>query len=408
MLRLALEYIRPGTVLAKEVYDIDGRTLLAAGATLTERNLGVLRQRGVVYLFVLNPQIQLPPVEEVIEESVRLKTVKAVKTVYEGVAKKGVFNLPDESRKLVGTIIRDIMADRSVVLHLAHIDRHQDDLFAHSVNVAILSVMTAVSIGHYDPRDLYKIAIGAVFHDIGYSFMPKRTARAAAPTGEDAEALKAHTTYGFELLRRVREFPLLAAHIALQHHERADGTGFPRKMSGPDIHPYSRIVALANEYDNLVTGRFNKQGMAAHTAYEQIVATSTTLFDPEVAEAFLAKIALYPTGAFVRLTNGDIGVVTGVTPRIQHRPRLKIVRNGQGFAGESVELDLSRQEKPGESRSWRSWSGSPRWPCGGRWRGSGRSRRRASSRTRPCSSCSATSRSRAPRPIRPGARRWLP
>ncbi|MDR7867284.1 MAG: HD domain-containing phosphohydrolase [Sporomusaceae bacterium] len=345
MLRLALEYIRPGTVLGKEVFDIDGRALLAAGATLTEKNLEVLRQRGVAYLFVRNPQIELPPVEEVIEESVRLKTVKAVRRVYEDVAKKGVFELPDESRKLVSTIIRDLMADRSVVLHLAHIDRHQNDLFAHSVNVAILSTMTAVSLGQYDSHDLYKVAIGAVFHDIGYSFMPKRAAGASAPSAADAEALKAHTTYGFELLRRVREYPLLAAHIALQHHERADGTGFPRRLKGDGIHPFSRIVALANEYDNLVTGRFNKRGMAAHTAYEQIVAMSTTLFDPEVAEAFLAKIALYPTGAFVRLTNGDIGVVTGVTPRIQHRPRLKIVKNAQGFVGgESVEVDLSRQE----------------------------------------------------------------
>ncbi|HWQ61096.1 MAG TPA: HD domain-containing protein, partial [Negativicutes bacterium] len=216
MLRLAIEYIRPGTVLAKEVYDIDGRILLAAGATLTERNLASLRERGVVNLFVLNPQIELPPVDEVIEETVRLKTVRAVKQVYEGVNKKGVFNLPEESKKLVGSIIRDIMSDRSVVLHLAHIDRHQDDLFAHSVNVAILSVMTAVSIGHFESRELYKIAIGAVFHDIGYSFMSKRAAGAAAPTAEEAEALKDHTNYGFELLRRVREFPLLAAHIAYQ------------------------------------------------------------------------------------------------------------------------------------------------------------------------------------------------
>lgn len=344
MLRLALDYIRPGTVLAKEVYDIDGRILLAAGATLTDRNLASLRERGVVNLFVANPQIELPPVDEVIEETVRLKTVKSVKKIFEGVNKKGIFDLPEESKKMVVSIIKDIMADKSVVLHLAHIDRHQDDLFAHSVNVSILSVMTAVSIGRYEPRELYKIAIGAMFHDIGYSFMPKR-AGAAEPTREEAEALKAHTNYGFELLRRVREFPLLAAHIAYQHHERADGTGYPRKLTGQDIHPYARIVALANEYDNLVTGRFNKKGMAAHTAYELIVATSTSLFDPEVAEAFLAKIALYPLGAFVRLTNGDIGVVTGVTPRIQHRPRLKIVKNSLGFiAGELVELDLSSHE----------------------------------------------------------------
>lgn len=345
MLRLALEYIRPGTVLAKEVYDIDGRNLLMAGVTLTKRHLKLLRGRGIVHLFVLNPQIELPPVDEVIEETVRLKTVKAVKKVYEGVSKKGLFDLPEEGKKLVVSIINDIMADRSVVLHLAHIDRHRDDLFAHSVNVAILSVMTAVSIGRFEPRELYKIAIGAMFHDIGYSLMPKRAAGEAAPTAEEAEALKAHTSYGFELLRRVREFPLLAAHITFLHHERADGTGYPRKLAGEDIHPYARIVALANEYDNLVTGRFNKKGMAAHTAYELIVATSTTLFDSEVAEAFLAKIALYPVGAFVRLTNGDIGVVTGVTPRIQHRPRLKIIRNSQGFVpAEPPEVDLSSQD----------------------------------------------------------------
>lgn len=345
MLRMGLDYVRPGMKLAKEIYDIDGRILLAAGVPLTERSIAVLRQRGMFYLFVTDPNLELPPVEEVVQETVRLKTVKTVKAVFEGVAKKGVFTLTEDNKKLVGTLIKDLLADRSVVLHLAHIDRHQDDLFAHSVNVAILSAMTAVSLGYRDPRDLYAITIGAIFHDIGYTFVPKKIIDNPQPTGEDAEVMRSHTSYGFELLRRVREFPLLAAHIALQHHERHDGTGYPRKLAGDDIHKYARIVALANEYDNLVTGRYSQRGLAAHAAYEQIVATSTTLFDRGVAEVFLAKIALYPAGTFVRLTGGAVGVVTAVTPRMQHRPKVRLIRDA---AGDRVEpprdLDLSGPE----------------------------------------------------------------
>ena len=117
----------------------------------------------------------------------------------------------------------------------------------------------------------------------------------------------------------------MAAHIAWQHHEKIMGQGYPRKITGKDIHELAKIVAVANAYDNLIADSPQKKGMQPHLAYEAIVSGVNVDFDAAVAEAFLRRIALYPIGTLVKLTTGKIGVVTGVTPKMQHRPIVEVI-----------------------------------------------------------------------------------
>lgn len=342
MVRLAIEFVGPGMKLGMDVYDLNGRSLLADGIILNEKNIQYLKRIGVSHLFIDDPVLKLPAVEDVVQEKTRIKAIMSAQHIFGDLINKGKFNLAPSDQTLVHGIVKEVMSNRSTILHLAYIDRRHDDLFTHSVNVCILSTMTAVSLGYCSEKELDALALGALLHDVGYALVPQGLLGKANPSSEERETLQAHTTCGFELLRRIREFPLLAAHIALQHHEKFDGSGYPRKLAGEDIHKYSRIVALANEYDNMVTGRLNQKGLAAHIAYEKIVATGSTFFDPEVAEVFLSRIALYPIGTLIRLTTGQIGVVTEITPRMQHRPKIKLIDYDRIASGENLpEMDLS-------------------------------------------------------------------
>jgi putative nucleotidyltransferase with HDIG domain len=344
LFRLAIEFIKPGMILARNVYDVDGRVILAAGATLSPRYINILAKWGIETLYIDDPTLELPLIDEAFEESVRRKAVKTAKTLFNDVTKKGVFSLSKNHKVLLNDIVKEVLDTKSVILHLAQITRHKTDIHTHSVNVAILSAMTAIALGYRDRKDLFAIVVGALLHDIGMVLIPKQIILKEYPSQEDLELIKEHTKYGFELLRRTYGFPLMAAHVALQHHEHFDGTGYPRKLSGDGIIKFARIVSLANEYDNMIGGRLDIHSVPAHIAYERIAASVNSVFDPEVAEGFLSRIALYPLGTFVRLTTEAIGIVTHMTPRLQHRPRIKmIIDENQRRLEVPFEIDLAEQ-----------------------------------------------------------------
>ncbi|MED3723030.1 HD domain-containing phosphohydrolase [Geobacillus stearothermophilus] len=95
-------------------------------------------------------------------------------------------------------------------------------------------------------------------------------AKKRALTEEEKEIVRRHTYLGFELLRRQRNISLFSAHCALQHHERCDGNGYPRALSGDDIHEYARIVAIADVFDALTSARYHRRQYSPHEAAEYL------------------------------------------------------------------------------------------------------------------------------------------
>lgn len=346
MIRLALDYVKPGMILARDIYGTDGQVVLTAGVTLSDKYLAHLRQWKITSVFVTAAALELPKLEQVISEPLRAKTAEAVRTAFEAAGGNGVLCLSVECRQLVDAIIEQVLREKTAVLQLAHLSRHQHDLFNHSVNVAVLSVLTAISLGLRDNKDLFGITLGALLHDIGKVFIPRAILEKCEPHNEEeTELIKAHASYGFEVLKKTADYPPAVAHIAFQHHERFDGTGYPRGLAGGDIVMQARIVAVANAYENIVTGRGERRGVDAHVAYEQILAEANGNFDPGIAKAFLARIAVYPVGTVVSLTTGVIGVVTKVTSLLPHRPEIKVFRD---TAGKPVEkpflIDLAERD----------------------------------------------------------------
>jgi len=346
MFKMALEYVEPGMQLARDIYGDDGKIVLSTGATINKRQISILENWGICYIYVNNPLITLPPISEVVEETTRIQAANLMRDIFDKTQKSGLYQLTSEMSKIVNEVILGVLRNRLAIIHLAQIHRHHNDLFAHSVNVSILSTMTAVSLGISNSQDLSSIAVGSMLHDIGMIAVPPRIiAKRDSLRPEELELLEGHTVHGFEILRKVRGFPLLAAHIAFQHHERFDGLGYPRKISGEEIHLFARIVAVAEEYDNLVADRPDNKGLAPHVAYEKIVAGVNSLFDPNVTTGFLSKIALYPIGTMVKLTTGQIGVVSAVTARLQHRPRVEIITDPKGvLLYKPYSIDLSDKE----------------------------------------------------------------
>jgi len=137
--------------------------------------------------------------------------------------------------------------------------------------------------------------------------------------------LASHTEKGYQILRRYVDIPLLSAHVAFQHHERWDGKGYPRRLSGTNITEYARVVAVANFYDNLVTDFPSRPGYEVNQAVTLIKRLAGIFFDPRIASVVVSHIASYPVGSLVLLNTGDIGIVVKVNADAPHRPRVRLL-----------------------------------------------------------------------------------
>lgn len=343
MLKIAIDLVEPGMELGRPIYDLRGRTILSAGVSLTDRHVTFLKKWEVRHIWINDPLLSLPPVDEVMEAETRLRAVQTVRESFEVTKSTGVFKLTNDHRTILNDIVAQVIRRRTSILQLVQLQQHDDDLFAHSINVSVLATMITVALGNHNSQDLYSVATGAMLHDIGKILVPPEIVQNKGNLfGEEGKLYEAHTGLGFQLLRNTGEIPLGVCHIALQHHERMDGQGYPRQLDARHINRLARIVAIANEYDNLVTGKGHAGRTLPHLAYEKVVAGATTAFDPAAMQAFLSCVAVYPVGSVVKLSSGQIAVVESVVERIQHRPQVRVIGDERGKAvSEPYLIDLA-------------------------------------------------------------------
>jgi len=157
----------------------------------------------------------------------------------------------------------------------------------HIRRVSEYSRVLAQAMG-YGEAETENLRLASIMHDIGKLLVPTEILeKPARLTDEEFAEIKRHTTYGGQLLDHVEgDVMALAREVALQHHERADGKGYPRGLSGEDISLAGRIVAVADVYDALTSRRSYKEAWKPSDAYDEILRCSGTQFDPQVVEAF--------------------------------------------------------------------------------------------------------------------------
>jgi HD-GYP domain-containing protein (c-di-GMP phosphodiesterase class II) len=149
-----------------------------------------------------------------------------------------------------------------------------------------------------------------------------------------------HTWRGFEILKK--DFSLMSAHVALQHHEQPNGHGVPRGLTSDQIHLFAKIVSAANIYDNLLYNEETGKRMMPHEACEQMMAMSGTKLDREVLIHFTRTVSSYPTGISVRLSTRETGVVVGQHRGLPGRPVVRVVKREDEHNLEIKEVDLAK------------------------------------------------------------------
>lgn len=354
MFLVRTELIRAGMRSANTVSSLDGRVLLTAGTLLRESYIEPLLKQGVAAIYIVNELApDVVPADVVAPESrrslkVELQAVLAqVAPVFSGAMKKEVsrFNFGLDTERLtkaVGRVVDDILRNPRVVFNLQDIRMSDEYTLSHSVNVCILATLLG-TVMKYTETELKDLAVGAVLHDVGkVATPPEILNKPAALTPEEFAIMKQHTTMGWQILSEQRNVRPVSAIMALQHHERWSGEGYPSGLSGEKIYKHSRICAVADCFDAMTADRVYRPGMASGQALEMIAEGMNGFFQPGLGWSFAQCIAPYPVGSLVQITGGRQAVVVAVDRGKTYRPRIRVVldKDGRPVPGDAeINLD---------------------------------------------------------------------
>lgn len=343
MLLMSIEHLRPGIKLAKAICSADGVVLLSANLPLTSTSIHRLRCLGVASVFVLTECTQDVIVEDCVDTETRQKVMSITKQAMESAKIRHTF-IVEELQEQIDNILTSLMESKEVLLQLTDIRAQRDYTFVHSVNVCITSLIIGIAMG-YSGEQLRTLGLGALLHDIGKGKIPAYILEKPGKlSAEEFSIIQEHSKYGFEMLYENGGIEAGAALVALQHHERYDGTGYPWKLERDGICEYARIVAVADVYDALTTDRVYRRRFLPNEALSIIDEQTGTHFDPAIVKAFRKLVALYPVGCLVQLNTREIAFVTAVSPESPTRPAVRIAKK-EGRARKFVNIDLRESTK---------------------------------------------------------------
>lgn len=342
MRQVSVNSLNIGDVLGKTIFSSSGRVLLGKGVKLTPLYIAKLRDMGISILYIEDDRFNDVIVEDIISEEHRRESMaileKSTRAVRLGKDLDGF-----ELKKIIHKIVEEILFKKDVLMSMMDMRSLDNQIFAHSVNVCVLSTVLGKAM-FLDQEKLETLAIGAMLHDIGKVHLdPKLLGGATNLSPEEEELLKTHTILGFEDLRKRKDLSLIVAHIAFQHHEHMNGTGYPRHLKEGEIHPLAQIVAIADLYDRFTSDHSGLKRIMPYEACEILMGLAGTLYPFEMVRLFLKNIAAYPTGITVRLNTGEIGVVVDQNLSMPARPIVRVF-DELGF-GSNVVKEYDMVEK---------------------------------------------------------------
>ena len=372
MIRMPVSKLEPGMVLAAPVRNpLEGkRVLLHASYSMEARAIARLLKLDIESVWIRHPSFDF--LDEKLGGEIpqrRAQLYHAVKQSFSRIARKtsGAFDL-DECRTVISNMIGSMLANKDNAVWPQSIMEGNSDLFGHSSNVAYLSLVIGMRIRNYvfaqrkfvdyrDGTDLTNLGIGAMIHDIGKLGLDKKLQDVHwFEEGANSEEYQSHTELGYQAVQGRVE--ATAAAIVLYHHQHLNGTGFPKQtaqrtasqanpIEPANIHIFSRIVAVANAIDGLITicQKTNVPMVSALAAIQQ--SRFKGVFDPVVVDAALRTIPPFPLGAFVELSDGRQAVVTDLNESKPCHPKVGILDEEHNKNGETyTELDLAAHDAP--------------------------------------------------------------
>lgn len=343
MRKILVDHIIPGMKLAKNIISTDRSVLLARGVELTPNYIDRLKEIGISSLYIEDEFSKDILIEDVISEETRMAALQTIHTILDNCRTEKKIELTS-AKKIVNTIVDELSVQKYLMINFSDLRLKNDYQFAHAVNVCILSIALGIKL-QYDELKLRDLGVGALLHDIG---MVKIAEQIIKKTGKLTQSeymeVKKHPWLGFNILRATEGISILSAQIALQHHERCDGKGYPRCLNGDEIHEFAQITAIADVYDAMTNEQVYRSALPIYEAVNMLRGSCPVHFRPHLVNYFIDSIAVYPCGTIVTLSNNEVGIVVDINPKQKAKPIVRmLLDSSRRYISAYNEIDLTKK-----------------------------------------------------------------
>lgn len=343
--------LKVGMVLAENIYDLEGNILLASGIKLRESYIKKIEETPTQRIAIenwiqgsndpdrANALQSMKQKRQIRIEATRQESCVLLKSSLEVILEGNGINTTIMS-EVIERIIQDILSSDDIVFHIDQLREVDEYLFDHAINVAILSIITGVVLG-FNKQSLKTIGMGAILHDVGKLFVDQDVLNKPGHlTSDEFVLIKHHSRLGHEVLKKCPDVTIESALVALNHHERFDGTGYPLGYKGDEIDFNSRIVCITDVFDALTSDRVYSKKISPYKAMQHIVKQASSHFDPELVKKFISALGYYYHGAVVVLHDNTIAIVI---ERDRYRPVVRVVQDTSATVmPEHYEIDLKK------------------------------------------------------------------
>ncbi|REE82656.1 putative nucleotidyltransferase with HDIG domain [Paenibacillus taihuensis] len=344
-MRIHVTELKEGDILSNDIFNSYGLHVLSKGTGLQMREISMLIQHHIDYVEVNSRIIQEVTIRT-IESGLSPKWLPTVKPIYQDAvngceqlfmeaAQNGKIDQEDVNQTFQ-PLVNTFKLERDVVSMLLLLNTHDDYTYQHSVQVGMLAYYLAGWLG-YDEQESLKIGQAGFLHDIGKCQITDDILNKPAKlSDEEFKEIKMHTVYGHQII--TESFgESIAATVALQHHERMDGTGYPNQVAGDELHPVSKIVAVCDVYSAMISSRVYQKKRDLLIVLRELHRMSFNELDPHTAHTFIKHMIPNFIGKQVELVTGETGIIIMTHPTEYFRP---LIRVEDHFIDLSIERDL--------------------------------------------------------------------
>lgn len=343
MRRITLKHAKPGMISELPIYDSLGNLLAPRNKELTYEFIRWIGQKGVIELFirdwrvadVLVAPLFTPQTEGRVTEAIRKLILNH--TGKPDVADSELNQVETSLAAMIGGMELNLVGEINVACCFSP----KEYLYLKPVKTAALSLAIGRAL-NLNSKELVALGLVATLKDIG---LAPEVIQAVDFIAEGASArLLEHSVVAHKILSQHQITSGKIAEAVLQHHEQWSGKGYPQGIKGNNISYYSRIIAVADAFIELISERPGRGKYMPHEAIEYIMAGGGDLFDPELVEVFVRHIPSYPAGLSVQMNSGDTGIVCNPKLGFVARPVVRVCyKQKGGLLRQPYDIDLSQK-----------------------------------------------------------------
>jgi len=260
----------------------------------------------------------------------------------------------DEIERAINPLVASVMRNKSAMAALLRMRAIDDYTFSHAIACAVWGAIIARQLG-FPPKDINQIALACSLIDIGKTSLPAELlSQPSAPTDEQWVTLKSHVEKGLTLLEENGVVNRKVVMALETHHERFDGSGYPKGLGGNEIPLFGRIAGIIDSYDAMISERPYAKAFSSYAAVQELQKQAGVLYQKELVEQFIQAIGVFPVGAIVELNTGEVGVVVAQDTSKRLKPKVVLILEADKKPrNQLVIVDLAAQDRgQAETLSW--------------------------------------------------------